>query len=106
MQYEKLNETSLKVIKPVEVKEEVIEYDYDFLKVKETQLIEKEAQIVKQQADLLAKNEAELAETRKLIAECERLGVKSQDAIKIEKEKEAIKDFKLEPPMTEDKIKQ
>jgi len=77
--YEKVGETTLKVVKPVEVQSEEKTYDLDFLR-------KQEVDILKQKNDFCEARNKELAEVRELIAKCEELGVKS--SLEIEQAKE------------------
>jgi len=77
--YEKVDETTLKVVKPVEVQSEEKTYDLDFLR-------KQEVDILKQKNDFCEARNKELAEVRELIAKCEELGVKSN--LEIEQAKE------------------
>jgi hypothetical protein len=71
MEYLKKDDTTLQVVKPVEVKEETHDYTLDFLK-------QQEVQITKQRDDFVVAREAELKEVNELIAQCEVLGIKSR----------------------------
>lgn len=71
MEYEKKDEKTLLVTKPVETKEEVNEYKLDFLK-------QQEINILKQKNDFIEARDKELLEVRELIAQCETLGIKSE----------------------------
>jgi len=77
--YEKVDETTIKVVKPVEVQSEEKTYDLDFLR-------QQEIDILKQKNDFVEARNKELAEVRDLIAKCEELGVKSN--LEIEQAKE------------------
>jgi hypothetical protein len=84
--YEKKDDTTLQVTKPVEVKEETHEYTLDFLK-------SQEVQILKQKNDYVEARDKELLEVRTLIAEAEKLGIKEKVVVDLEAEtlKEIIK---------------
>jgi len=79
MEYEKISEVELQATKPVEVKEEVSTYKYDFLK-------QQELDILKQKNDFVEARNKELVEVRALIAKCEELGVKSELEVELAKE--------------------
>jgi hypothetical protein len=79
MDYIKKDETTLRVVKPVETKEETQDYKLEFLK-------KQELQILKDLNDYTAKRKEELAEVRTLIAEAEKLGIKETIDVEIEEE--------------------
>lgn len=68
--YEKVNDTTIRVIKPVEIRSDEKIYNLDFLK-------NQEKAILKQKEDFVLARDLELAEVRELIAQCEKLGVQS-----------------------------
>jgi hypothetical protein len=74
MEYEKINDTTLQVKKPVETKEETKTYDYDFL-------IQQEKNIQAQKDRENEQRDLELSEVRELIEQCESLGIKSNNLI-------------------------
>jgi len=76
MEYIKKDETTLKVVKPIE---EVREYNLDFLR-------DQEIAILRQKNEFVAERDKELEEVRALIAKCEELGVKSQKEIDLANE--------------------
>lgn len=76
MEYLKKDEVTLSVTKPVE---ETKEYDLDFLK-------QQEVNILKQMNDFVEARKIELEEVRELIAKCEELGVRSKDEVALENE--------------------
>ena len=71
MEYIKKDDTTLQVTKAVEVKEEVVEYNIDYLK-------QQEVAILKSMNDFVAARKLELAEVQDLIAQCEKLGIQSK----------------------------
>ena len=73
----KIDENSLSVTKPVEVKEETHEYTLDFLK-------SQEIQIQKQADDFASARQIELDEVRELIIQCENLGIKEKVDLEVE----------------------
>ncbi len=79
MEYEKKDDVTLSVTKPVESTDEVNEYKFDFLK-------QQEVDILKSKNDFVEARDKELAEVRVLIAKCEELGIKSQVEVDLEKE--------------------
>jgi len=79
MEYAKKDDVTLSVTKPVEVKEETKEYDLDFLK-------QQEVDILKQMNDFVDARKVELEEVRELIAKCEELGVRSKVDVALEAE--------------------
>jgi hypothetical protein len=84
MDYIKIDENTLSVTKPVEVKEETHEYTLDFLK-------QQEIQILKQKNDYVEARDKELSEVRTLISEAEKLGIKERPSLEAETLKEIIK---------------
>lgn len=73
--YEKVDETTLQVTKPVEVPEVVTNtYDLDSLK-------NQEIAILKQKNDFVEARNIELQEVRELISQCEKLGVLSKQVV-------------------------
>jgi hypothetical protein len=75
--YEKVDDTTLKVTKPVEIAEETKEYDLDFLE-------SQEEAILKQRDDFVLARDLELLEVRELIAKCKELGVQSKALMEAE----------------------
>jgi len=83
-EYTKIDENTLSVTKPVEVKEETHEYSLDFLK-------QQEIDIQKQADDFASARQIELDEVRELIIQCENLGIKEKVDLEDETLKEIIK---------------
>ena len=79
MDYEKVDGSTLKVTKTVEAKEESNEYDYDFLK-------QQELDILKQRNDFCEARDVELAEVRVLIAEANKLEITSKVEVSLAEE--------------------
>jgi len=77
--YEKVDDTTLKVIKPIVTKAEENTYDLDFLK-------QREISILKEKNDFIELRNKELEEVRTLIAKCEELGVKSITEVALSEE--------------------
>lgn len=77
--YEKVDDTTLKVTREVEVKPEEKTYDLDFLK-------NQEVAILQQKNDFVEARNKELEEVRALISQCETLGIKSRLDVQISKE--------------------
>lgn len=78
MQYEKVDDKTLKVIKTSPDTE--IEYNVDFLK-------EQEVSILKSKNDFIEARNVELVEVRALIAKCVELDIKSVVEVELEEEK-------------------
>jgi hypothetical protein len=70
--YEKVDDTTLKVVKPIETRSEEQHYDLDFLK-------KQEISIINQRDAMIDAKSKELAEVRALIAKCEELNVMSKE---------------------------
>ena len=87
-QFSKLDETTLQVVKPVEVREETKTFDLDFLK-------QQEINILKQKNDFIEARDLELEEVRELIAQCEILKVRSKTEVALEAE--TAREATLEP---------
>lgn len=79
MEYSKKDDVTLAVTKPVEVKEETKEYDLDFLK-------QQEVDILKQMNDFVDARKVELEEVRELLLKAEELGVRSKVEVALEAE--------------------
>ena len=73
-QFSRLDDTTLKVIKPIEATTEEKTYDLDFLK-------SQEVSILKSKNDYCDARDKELAEVRELLAQCESLGVLSKTEV-------------------------
>ena len=76
-EYTKIDDTTLKVVKPIEATTEEKTYDLDFLK-------SQEVSILKSKNDYCDARDKELAEVRELIAQCETLGVLSKTEVALE----------------------
>jgi hypothetical protein len=72
--YEKVDYTTMKVTKEVEIKTEEKTYDLDFLK-------QQEIDIIRQIDEFVALREKELLEVRTLIAESAKLGIVSKQEV-------------------------
>jgi len=79
--YEKVDDTTIKVTKEVEIKTEEKTYDLDFLR-------QQEVNILKQKNDFVEARNVELEEVRLLIAECEKIGLMSK--IELESTREEL----------------
>lgn len=78
-EYTKKDETTLVQTKPVETKEEVKEYNIDFLK-------SQEVAILKSKNDFVEARDKELLEVRNLLQKCEELNIKSTVEVKLAEE--------------------
>lgn len=76
---EKVNNSTLKVIKTVESTTEEKEYDINFLK-------QQEVNILKQKNDFNEARDKELVEVRVMLAEAEKLGIKTIAEVELENE--------------------
>lgn len=77
--YEKQDDTTLRVVKPVATTEEKT-YNLDFLK-------EQELQLLKSKNEFIQARDKELEEVRSLIAQCETLGIKTKVEVELASEK-------------------
>jgi len=84
MKYEKVDDLTLKVTKPLESTEEVKEYDIKFLK-------QQELDILKSKNDFIEARDVELSEVRVLIAKCDELDIKEEIEVEEAKELELTK---------------
>jgi hypothetical protein len=89
MNYIKKDETTLSVVKPVETVEKTQDYKLDYLKKQEIKILEDLNSYV-------AKRKEELTEVRALIAEAEKLGIKTEDEVKLAEEKTKEEEIVLE----------
>ena len=79
MEYSKVNDTTIRATKSVEIAEVVNTYDLDFLK-------QQEIAILRAKNDYIAARDRELDEVRTLIAECGKLGIKGRAEVKLAEE--------------------
>lgn len=89
MEYIKKDETTLTVSKPVETTTETQDYKLDYLKKQELSILE-------DLNNYVAKRKEELAEVRALIVEAEKLGIKTEDEVKLAEEKIKEEEIVLE----------
>lgn len=74
MEYKKKDETTLKVVKTIKAKTEENEYDLNFLK-------QQEINILRQKNEFMEARDRELEEVRNLIKQAENLGIKLKEEI-------------------------